>query len=78
MHLRERYSSPSPAISLTTENSRIILGAALGTIDLLVDAVSTASVPAKEYVYDLELVSAGGEVTRLIYGPAVVTAEATK
>ena len=78
MQLRERYSSPSAAISLTTENGRISLGGALGTINLLVDAVSTAAVPAKEYVYDLELVSSGGQVTRLIYGPAVVTAEATK
>lgn len=78
MQLRERYGAPSAAITLTTENSRISLGGVLGTIVFLVAATDTSSVAAGEYVYDLELVSSGGEVTRLIYGPCVVPAEVTK
>jgi hypothetical protein len=78
MQLRERYGAPSAAITLTTENTRITLGGVLGTIVFLVAATDTSPVGAAEYVYDLELVSGGGEVTRLIYGPCVVSAEATK
>jgi hypothetical protein len=33
---------------------------------------------AGDYVYDLEVVSAGGEVTRILDGIARVTPEATK
>jgi hypothetical protein len=78
MHLRERYSSTAPALILTTENGRLTLGGALGTIDLLVSADASASVAAKTYVYDLKLVSGGGVVNHLIYGPCDVANEATK
>ncbi len=75
MQLREKYGGPL-AIELTTENGRITLGGALGTIDLLISATDTATIKARDYVYDLEMIS-GATVTRLIEGKITVTPEAT-
>lgn len=72
----------TPIVQLTTANGRITLGGALGTVALaLTSAVTAALVPtsnAGPYVYDLELVSAGGVVTRLLQGKAYVPAEVTR
>lgn len=78
MQVRDEVDSASAALSLTTENSRISLGGTAGTITLLVSATDTAAVAAGEYVYDLELVSGSGTVTRLIQGCFTVDAEVTR
>lgn len=65
-------------LTLTTENSRIALGGVAGTVSLLVDATTMAAIPATQYVYDLELVSSGGVVTRLVQGTFVVDPEVTR
>jgi tRNA threonylcarbamoyladenosine modification (KEOPS) complex Pcc1 subunit len=78
MQVRDEVDSSTSALSLTTENSRISLGGAAGTIALLVSATDTAAVAAGEYVYDLELVSGSGTVTRLIQGCFTVDAEVTR
>lgn len=62
-------------VSLTTENSRITLGAD-GTITLSIPATTTATMGAGVYAYDLELVS-GSTVTRVIEGAATVSANIT-
>ena len=77
MQVREKYTSPSAIINLTTENGGITLGGDEGTIDIDISATSTASLVAKEYVYDLELVSSS-VVTRLIEGKFIVTPEVTR
>jgi len=78
MQVRDEADSSTAAISLTTENSRITLGGAAGTITLLISATDTAAITAGEYVYDLELVGAGGYVYRLIQGCFTVDAEVTR
>lgn len=78
MQVRETYSSPNFIVELTTENGGIALGAALGTIELVIDSADTTLFLPREYVYDLELVSGGGEVYRLIEGKFVVTPEVTR
>lgn len=78
MQVRANTSSNTVIIELTTENSRITLGGAAGTVDLLIPAANTASLTAGQYVYDLELVSGGGVVTRLLEGNFKVTAEVTR
>lgn len=78
MQVRDEVDSSTSALSLTTENSRISLGGTAGTITLLVSATDTAAVAAGEYVYDLELVSGSGTVTRLIQGCFTVDAEVTR
>jgi hypothetical protein len=78
MQIRSDYFTPDPAtISLTTENGRITLGGALGTISLYISATDMAALVADAYVYDLELIS-GAEITRLVQGTFVINAEVTR
>jgi len=64
-------------LSLTT-GSGITLGGALGTISLDRTAAQTAVLPTGEFVYDLELQSGGGVVTRLVQGQLTISAEVTR
>lgn len=89
MMIKEKYSDTTAVMSLTTENGKLILGGAAGTIRILLSATETAGLaskdgtpatipPTKDYLYDLELISGAGVVTRLVEGKFVVAAEATK
>ena len=78
MQVRSTASASNVELELTTANSRIVLGGTAGTIQLTVPAVTTAALTPGLYVYDLELVSGGGEVTRLIEGNFNVKAEVTR
>lgn len=77
MQVRESYNSKTFIVELTTENGGITLGGGLGTIDLYIDDLVTQTFLAKEYVYDIELVS-GSNVYRLIEGKFIVTPEVTR
>lgn len=77
MQVREKYTSKTFVINLTTENGGIVLGDESGTINLYISNATTTDVPSKEYVYDLELVSSG-EVYRLLEGKFIVTPEVTR
>lgn len=78
MQIRPTAASATTTLSLTTENSRIALGGTAGTITLSISATDTAAITAGRYVYDLELVSAGGIVTRLLQGMVTVSANVTR
>ena len=78
MHVRNVPNASTFVIELTTENGRIALGATAGTINLLIDAETTAALPAGEFVYDIELVQAGDGVTRLLEGAFSIRAEVTR
>lgn len=78
MQIRTDYTASAPTLSLTTENGRITLGGALGTIALSIAATDTASLAARKYVYDLELISSSLNVTRLIQGTVTVVPEVTR
>lgn len=75
LQVRESYDI-EPVISLTS-GSGIVLGGTAGTIDVSVAATATAAIPAGQYLYDLELTSAGN-VTRLLQGVWNHTPEVTK
>mgnify|MGYP000630287918 CR=1 FL=1 len=77
MQVREKYTSTSANITLTTENGGITLGGALGSISLLIGASATSAIVAKDYVYDLELIS-NQIVYRIIEGKFIVTPEVTR
>lgn len=64
-------------LSLTT-GAGITLGGAAGTISLDQTATQTALLPKGEYVYDLELQTSGGVVTRLLQGELNISAEVTR
>lgn len=77
MQIRREVDSASPLIELTDANGRIELGGALGTVRLLISATDTAAL-GDDGVYDLELVSGTGEVTRLLKGKARLDEEVTR
>jgi hypothetical protein len=79
LNVRETYASTSAVLTLTTENAGITLGDAAGTITLSATATVTAALTAPfSGVYDLELVSGGGVVTRLLEGSATISPEVTR
>jgi hypothetical protein len=77
MQLRTSYSAASASLELTTANGRVSLTSA-GVITLSLTATETAALAAGRYVYDLELVSSGGVVTRLLEGVVTVSPEVTR
>jgi hypothetical protein len=79
LKVKEGYDAGTAILSLTT-GSGITLGGTAGTIFLEADAATTAGLPARPnsaYIYDLELVSAGTVVTRLVEGKFTVYPEVT-
>lgn len=78
MQLRVESTSTAAALSLTTENGRIALGGSAGTITLTIAAADTASLASGPYVYDLEVVSGAGVVTRLVMGGFLNRPEVTR
>lgn len=78
MQVRATYDSSSTILSLTS-SSGITLGGSAGTIAITASATTTAALTAPwSGVWDLEIVSGGGEVTRLLEGAATVSPEVTR
>jgi hypothetical protein len=78
MQMRERLTSTTTLADMTTENGGISLGGAAGTVDLLLTAAETAAITAIRGVYDLELVSASGVVSRVLGGSVDFSKEVTR
>lgn len=84
MQIRRTIDSAAPMITLTTENGRIDINPNVNEdytrnneILLLVSASDTSALETSG-VYDLELISAGGVVSRLIRGDVVLIREVTR
>jgi hypothetical protein len=78
MQVRSAYDATSTILSLTS-SSGITLGGVAGTIEITASATVTAVLTAPwAGVWDLELVSGGGVVTRLLEGAATVSPEVTR
>lgn len=77
MQVRPTVESTTTLLSLTT-GSGITLGGALGTVAITATATQMAAIQSGKHVYDVELVSAGGVVTRIIEGKFIVKAEVTR
>lgn len=78
MQIRANKAATTFIHELTNLNGGIALGGAAGTINLTIPATTTAGFTAKKGVYDLELVSGGGVVTRLVEGAVVFSPEVTR
>ena len=78
MQVRRTKESSDVVLSLTTENGRLVITALTGVITLLVAAEDTAELDAASYVYDLEIESSAGEVTRMFRGKFKVSREVTR
>jgi hypothetical protein len=80
MQVRDSYDAGTAIVSLTA-GTGITLGGTAGTIDLALSATATAALdgtPNTQFVYDLELVSGAGYVTRLVEGRFYVFPEVTR
>lgn len=77
MQIRSEVDATDVMIELTTENGRIALGGADGTIVLTIDADDTALLQY-DGVYDLEIVSDSGAVNRLLKGMVRLDYEVTR
>ena len=77
MMARSSIDGATPFLTLTTENGGIALGGVAGTITLSMSAAATSAL-SQSGVYDLELISAGGIVTRLMQGSMLLSREVTR
>lgn len=77
MQVRQYADSTATVLSLVN-GTGITLGGTAGTIALSAVATATTAINAGQYVYDLEMVSGAGYVTRLVEGNFVVYAEVTR
>ena len=80
MQVREKYESSNFILSLTSASGGGIAftSASAGVIDLYVSASATGNIVAKDYVWDIELISPSNTVTRLLEGKFIVTPEVTR
>ena len=77
MQVRADYNTTNKFLDLSTANGDISVNS-LGQVSVTVSATRMAAIAAGRWVYDIELVSAGGEVTRVLEGRFVVSAEVTQ
>lgn len=78
MQVRSSVTSATTLLELTTENGGITITGGSGTVTLTQTATQTAAYTWRQGVYDLELVSGGGVVTRLVQGSVTVSPEVTR
>lgn len=90
MQIRKAYSDSTVKLSLTS-SSGIVLGGVAGTVAISATKTQTAGIsvdylslfyhndkPSQKMVYDLELETSGGVVTRLLQGVAFIYPEVTQ
>lgn len=78
MQVRSTVSAADPAPLTLTHTAGLTLGGAAGTIDIRIEAAQTDPWPFKTAVYDLEITSPDGTVTRLLKGTVTVDQEVTR
>lgn len=78
MQIRRTIESGTVMIELTTENGGLTFtNPAQGELTVEMTAVQTAGLSSSG-VYDLEIISAGGEVSRLVQGSFTLNLEVTR
>lgn len=77
MQIRKNADSQTTLASITNGNG-ITLGTTNGQIDLAISNTVTSAMDDGVAVYDLELVSSGNVVTRLLKGEVTITNEVTR
>lgn len=79
MHIREKTDSPDILLTLSTENSRILLGGAAGTIAPYMSDEDTALITGwKSGVYDLKLIFPDGSSIFFVEGSVVADYKVTR
>jgi hypothetical protein len=77
MQVRTTVEATDKLLDLTT-SSGITLGGSAGTVAITVSATGMAALISGRHVYDIEVVSGSGTVTRILEGKFIVKAEVTR
>lgn len=77
MQVRESADATATLLSLTN-GSGITLGGTAGTILVAITNAQSSAIDAGPYSYDLELISNGGTITRLLQGSFTVVGNVTR
>jgi hypothetical protein len=75
--IKKSHNTTSVVLSFTQANANVYLNAATGFFGIDFKSAATSAIPAGVYVYDIELVLASGEVTRVLQGNITLTPEVT-
>jgi hypothetical protein len=79
MHIRKRIADLNPLLALTTGGGQIVItDAGQGKFTVTITDEVTAALAWTAGVYDLEVESSGGEVTRYLQGKVKVSKEVTR
>ena len=73
MQVRRSTSATTTLLNITSATMTSV-----GHVTATATATTMASVPAGRWVYDIELTSSGGQVTRILEGRFIVTPEVTQ
>ena len=78
MQMRAFVDDAAILFELSTTNNRIIITPLTGTIELYISADDTMTLTWPDGVYDLEVTSPTGDVTRLIEGKVTTVKNVTR
>ena len=79
MQVRDTSDATATLLSLNDAvGSGITLGGTAGTIAVAITSTQSAAIASGAYAYDLELVSSGNLVTRLLQGAFIVSGNVTR
>ena len=77
MTVRPFVGATTTTVVASTANGRMVLGGALGTVTVTIDATTTGAIGSGRYSYDLVLDS-GATITRYLEGKFIVTGAVTQ
>ena len=78
LQVRSEPSTATAVLSLSTPSSGITITGATGLVAVTASAAQTGAIDAGNYVYDLEITSGAGVVTRLVQGQIIVSPQVTR
>jgi len=73
MQVRRSTSANTTLLSITSANMTSV-----GHVSATASATTMSGIPAGRWVYDIELTSSGGQVTRILEGRFIVTPQVTQ
>lgn len=77
MQVRRTIESTTPMLTLTTENGGISISGTIGRITINASATQTAALTSSG-VYDIEIISSSGAVSRVVQGNFNLSLEVTR
>jgi hypothetical protein len=75
---RQTVGSTATILDVDNVDTGIVLGTTEGTVELVLTAAQTAALTLTSMVYDIEIESAGGVVTRIASGTVTLDKEVTR